>query len=76
MFKIDLVTGYLHVGIAEESQDVFGVRWKEQTYVFTAANFGSNSTPFIFQRLTASVGTVLQRLGICNCVYLDDMLFV
>lgn len=76
MFKIDLVAGYLHVGIAEESQDVFGIRWREQTYVFTAANFGSNSTPFIFQRLTASVGAALQRLGISSCVYLDDMLFV
>ena len=76
MFKIDLVAGYLHVGIAEESQDVFGIRWKEQSYVFTAANFGSNSTPFIFQRLTAAVGTALQRLGISSCVYLDDMLFV
>lgn len=76
MFKIDLVAGFLHVGIAEKSQNVYGVRWNEKTYVFTAANFGANTTPFIFQRLTASVGELLQRLGINNCVYLDDMLFV
>ena len=76
MFKIDLVAGFLHVGIAEASQSVFGIKWNEQTYAFTAANFGANTTPFIFQRLTASVGQLLQRLGISNCVYLDDMLFV
>ena len=76
MFKIDLVAGFLHVGISERSQSVFGIRWKASTYVFTAANFGANTTPFIFQRLTASVGEVLQRLGISNCVYLDDMLYV
>jgi hypothetical protein len=76
MIKLDLVAGFLHVAIAVDSEDVFGIRWDSQTYVFTAANFGANSTPYIFQRITAAAGELLQKLGISTCVYLDDLLMV
>ena len=73
LIVVDLVSGFSHVGIAPDSQHMFGCEWSDLSYVYTCLPFGWSPAPFVFQRLMVAVAAFLAKLDLPSLVYLDDL---
>lgn len=64
MTKCDDKSGYDHVLLQEQSQQYFGICWKNWWFVCTTLPFGWKLSPFIYHMLGAAVSGYFRSIGI------------
>jgi hypothetical protein len=75
MFSLDHKSGYHHIPMAVDSQQLLGVQWGEDFYVWKALPFGWAPACYVYNTLSTALAAHLRRLGLHVVVYLDDFGF-
>ena len=75
MIKVDISDYYLHFGLEEEEQAMWGIKWGGEFYVFMAAVFGFTALAQVASRVSKEVMSVLRREGMSGMVWIDNFLF-
>ena len=76
MVKLDLKSAFWHVPIWEKHKKLLRFRWMGKLYQMEALPFGLSAAPRLFTKLLKTPMSLIRRLGILICIYLDDMLIL
>ena len=75
LFSVDFTSGYYHVDIAIEHQELLGVEIGGEYYVFASLPFGLRDACRAFTMLVRAPVRYLRRQGVRVLPYIDDLLF-
>ena len=68
----DHKSGYFHVMLDTESQELFGFEFDGYWHVYTVLPFGWSVSPYVYQLLSSHISRYLRQLGVNDFCYLDD----
>lgn len=74
MVTLDLLDGYHHVEIEEDSRKFLGLRWLGKWYRWRALPFGGSFSPRVFTKIIRTFLKKWRKAGLFVTAYVDDFL--
>lgn len=75
MFSVDFTSGYYHIDIHDDDQELLGVEVNGEYYVFASLPFGLRDACRAFTKVVLTPVQFLRRRGYRVLPYIDDLLF-
>lgn len=70
--SVDDKSGFHQVLLHPNSWPSFGVRWRDQDFVWSVLPFGWNESPFVYHALSEAKAAYLRSRGVPALAYIDD----